>query len=387
MSMVVIKNIGTIVSGDINQPLLEGNTILIKDGLIAAVGGEDILQGVSPEVTIDAGGMTVTPGLIDSHVHPVLGDYTPRQKTADYISGSLHGGVTTMISAGECHTPGRPKDPAGTKALAVLAHKSFANARPGGVKVHGGALILEPGLTEADFAELAAAGVWLVGEIGLGGVKTAEQAAPMVEWAHKYGFKVAMHTGGTSIPGSSTVTAAQVMATKPDVVSHLNGGPTAIPEEEVIKIIDETDFAVEMVQCGNFRIADLMAKRLKERNELHRLIMGNDSPSGSGIIPLGILRNIAFLASVSGIPAAEAVAAATGNTARVYGLNTGVIAPGKEADLVLMDAPMGSVGRDALGALAAGDLPGVALVLVDGEIKVEKSRNTPPATRKVSIKK
>ncbi len=387
MSVVVITNIGTIVSGDINQPLLEGNTILIKDGLITAVGGEDILQGISPEVTIDAGGMTVTPGLIDSHVHPVLGDYTPRQKTADYISSSLHGGVTTMISAGEAHTPGRPKDPAGTKALAVLAHKSFANARPAGVKVHGGALILEPGLTEADFAELAAAGVWLVGEIGLGGVKTAEQAAPMVAWAHKYGFKVAMHTGGTSIPGSSTVTAAQVMATKPDVVSHLNGGPTAIPEEEVVKIIDETDFAVEIVQCGNFRIADLMAKRLQERNELYRLILGNDAPSGTGIIPLGILRNIAFLASVSGIPAAEAVAAATGNTARVYGLNTGVIAPGKEADLVLMDAPLGSAGRDALAALAAGDLPGVALVLVDGEIKAEISRNTPPATRKVNIKK
>ena len=51
--------------------------------------------------------------------------------------------------------------------------------------------------------------------------------------------------------GSSTVTAADVMATKPDVVSHINGGPTAISLEEVDKIMDGTDFALEIVQCGN----------------------------------------------------------------------------------------------------------------------------------------
>ena len=92
---------------------------------------------------------------------------------------SLHGGVTSMISAGECHVPGRPKDPAGTKALAVLAHKSFANLKPSGVKVHGGGLILEKGLVEKDFEELKEQGVWIVGEIGLGSVKKPEDAAQM----------------------------------------------------------------------------------------------------------------------------------------------------------------------------------------------------------------
>lgn len=387
MKSLAITNIGQIVSGDLAQPLLPGNTILVNDGVIAAVGDESLLAGQSIDMVIDAGGMTVTPGLIDSHVHPVLGDFTPRQKMLDFINSSLHGGVTTMISAGEAHTPGRPKDPAGVKALAILACKSFYNARPSGVKLHGGALILEPGLTEQDFAELAAAGVWLVGEIGLGGVKKPEEAAPMVEWAHKYGFKVMMHTGGTSIPGSSTVTAEQVMAIKPDVVSHLNGGPTAVSPAEVKKIIEQTDLAVEIVQCGNPKVAEMVARLLKERGELKRLIQGNDAPSGTGVIPLGILRNLAFLASMCGLTAAEAIATATGNTARVFGLHTGVIAPGKEADLVLMDAPLGSVGGDALSALEAGDLPGIAMVIIDGEIKVDKSRNTPPAVRKAVVKK
>jgi enamidase len=88
---------------------------------------------------------------------------------------------------------------------------------------------------------------------------------------------------------------------------------------------------------------------------------------------------------MSGIPAEAAIAMASGNTAEVYGLNTGSIAPGKEADLVIMDTPMGSVGKNALEAIEAGDLPGVALVLIDGEIKVNKSRNTPPATGKVTV--
>lgn len=155
---MIITNIGTLVSGDIKNPVLKGDTIVIKDKKIAAIGDNTLLEKYPGCKVIDASGTTVTPGLIDSHVHPVIGDFTPRQKTLDFIDSSLHGGVTTMISAGEAHTPGRPKDPAGVKALAVLVSKSYYNARPSGVKVHGGAVILEPGLTEKDFAEMAEQG-------------------------------------------------------------------------------------------------------------------------------------------------------------------------------------------------------------------------------------
>ncbi|MHB1407856.1 MAG: amidohydrolase family protein [Desulfitobacteriaceae bacterium] len=386
MATLAITNIGTIVSGDIENPVLSGNTVLVRDGKIAGIGNADILNGEALDKTVDAQGITLMPGMIDSHVHPVFGDFTPRQKMMDYIDSSLHGGVTTMISAGEPHLPGRPKDPIGVKALAILAARSFQNTRPGGVKVHAGALILEQGLKEEDFAELKAAGVWLVGEVGLGSVRKPEDAAPMVAWAHKYGFKVAMHTGGTSIPGSSTVSADDVLAIKPDVVSHINGGTTAVAPTEVRKIIELSDFAIEVVQCGNPKAALQAVEILSERNELSRLIMGNDAPSGTGVIPLGMLRNLALLASVGGLDPAKAIAAATGNTARVFGLNTGIIEIGREADLVLVDAPMGSFGQDALEGLKVGDIPGVAMVIVDGEIKAGISRNTPPPTHKPVIK-
>jgi len=380
-----IKNIGTIVSGDVKKPVLEGDTIVVDGGKISEVGNAGILGKYQIDRIVDAKGATVIPGLIDSHVHPVLGDFTPRQNTLGYLEGGLHGGVTTMISAGECHAPGRPKDPAGVKALAVLAHKSFQNFRPNGLKVHGGALILEKGLQEKDFDDLAAEGVWLVGEVGLGSIKTPDLAAPMVKWAKKRGMKVAMHTGGTSIPGSSTVTADMVIETDPTVVSHVNGGPTAVSQAEIDKLIDETELTLEIVQCGNPRIMGYVAKKVADKDQLERIIIGNDSPSGTGIIPLGVLRTIVQLSSVSGIPAEKAIALASGNTARVYGLNTSQIAAGREADLVVIDNPMGSVGASALEAIEAGDLPAVALVMTDGEIRITKSRNTPPPTRKIEV--
>jgi enamidase len=385
MSSVLLKNIGTIISGDITAPILKGNAIFAEGGKIQKVGNESELKVSDPDVTIDCAGTTVSPGLFNSHCHVVLGDYTPRQKQTGFLESEVHGGVTTFISAGEVHLPGRPKDPAGTKALAILAAKSFANFRPGGGKVVGGAVILEKGLTAKDFEEMAKEGVRTVGEIGLGSIKNPEDAAPMVQWAKECGMTVMMHTGGTSIPGSSTVTAEMVIQTAPDIVSHINGGPTAVALDEAKRLVTDTDFALEMVHCGNPRIMVEAANLCVEHKALERIIIGNDAPSGTGVIPLGILRVIAHLASLSAIKPEEALCMATGNTARIHKLPRGLIAKGLEADLVIMDAPMGSVGEDTLSALEAGDVPAVSMVLVDGEIVVTKSRNTPPPVRKPEV--
>ena len=379
MSDLLLKNIGTIVSGDINHPILEGDAILTLGGKVSRVGFLDGWDDIpDTAAVIDCHGTTVTPGLIDSHCHPILGDYTSRQQQTGFLESELHGGVTTMISAGEVHLQGRPKDPAGVKALAILAAKAFTNFRPGGAKVAGGAVILENGLVLADFEEMAKEGVTLVGEVGLGSVKDPEVAAPMIQWAKDCGMTVMMHTGGTSIPGSSTVTADMVIRANPDIASHVNGGPTAVAIDEVRQLITQTDIALEIVHCGNPLMAVEAAKLFVENKVLHRVIIGNDAPSGTGVVPLGILRVINHLAGLTPITAAQAICLATGNTARIHKLNRGIIEPGREADFVIMDTPMGSVGKDALAAIAAGDVPGVAMVIVDGKVVVSKSRNTPP---------
>lgn len=383
MGNLVIKNIGTIFTGDISNPVIEGQTsILIEDGKIKTIDTGNLL---SAEKAIDANGMTVCPGFIDSHSHPVFGDFTPRQNQLGFIDSSLHGGVTSMISAGEVHLPGRPTDPKGTKALAILAQKSFAKLRPSGVKVYGGALILEKGLVEADFKELADDGVWLVGEIGLGSVKAANEAKIMVEWAKKYGMKVLMHVGGTSVPGSSTVTCDDVLIAHPTVACHLNGGPTSIPVSEAKKVIDMSDCAIEVVHCGNQLSAFEIARYMKNNAILSKLIIGNDAPSGTGVIPLGIWRMVNFISSLCGISAEVAVCCATGNTKNIFGLTHGIIRVGDDADLQIIDAPMGSAGKDAKEAIEIGDIPGIAMVIIDGVVKIQVSRNTPPPIRKTVV--
>lgn len=383
MTVTLVKNVGLMLSGDINSPVLDADSLRIEDGKIKGIGSG--FNAPVDAAVIDAGGGAVCPGLIDSHCHVVLGDYTPRQQMQNFLDSSLHGGVTTAISAGEVHLPGRPKDPAGVKALAILAAKSWANVRPGGMKVLGGSVILEKGLTEADFDEMVGEGVRIVGEIGLGSVKDPEEAATMCRWAKERGMVVMMHSGGTSIPGSSVVGEDQITTVQPSVISHINGGPTAMSFDEAKRVVENTDAAVEIVQCGNVNRAAQVSGYLKERGELHRLILGNDAPSGTGVVTLGILRNISWLASLGGIDPTVAICAATGNTARLYGLNRGRIAEGLEADLIFLDAPMGSAGVDLLTSLEEGDTPGVSVIVVDGKVVAAKSRNTPPPVRKAQV--
>jgi len=381
--VTLVTNIGQIVSGDVQVPLLDGDSIVVDDGRIAAVGRG---LAAAADTVIDARGSTVIPGLIDSHCHPVFGDFTPRQRTLDFIDSGLNGGVTTMISAGEVHLPGRPKDVVGLKALAIVAARAYANARPAGVKVHAGAPIPELGMVEEDFAEMARAGVRLVGEIGLGSVRTGEDAAPVVAWAKRHGMTVTIHTGGPSIAGSGPISAEVVLAARPHVVGHINGGTTSMSPREIDALV-ATDMALEIVHCGNGRTALHALRRAQEAGALHRVIIGNDAPSGTGVVPLGILRVIAHLAALGGVPPETAIAMATGNTARVYGLPVGLIAPGREADLCIVDAPVGSVARTALTALEAGDLVGVSMVLIDGQVRIGRSRNTPPAARAAEVVK
>ena len=321
----------------------------------------------------------------------MFGDYTPRQQMSNFIESGLHGGVTTVISAGEVHLPGRPKDVVGLKALAIVAAKAYGAFRPAGVKVHAGAPILELGLEEHDFAEMAAGGVRLVGEIGLGSVKTGAQAAPMVAWAKQHGMTVTFHTGGPSIAGSNPIAADAVLEARPHIVGHVNGGTTPMSDADIERVID-TDMAIEIVHCGNgraaihaARVAAGLGRGPDHLAGLRRVIIGNDAPSGTGVVPLGILRVIAHLASLGDVAPEIAVAMATGNTAHIHGLDVGTLAPGRAADIALIDAPVGSTATTALEALRVGDLPGVSMVLIDGAVMIGRSRNTPPAARAAEV--
>lgn len=380
-SRLVIRNIGLLLSGDLENPILDADTVIADGGKITAVGKEKDVDTEGATTVIDAKGTGLAPGLIDSHVHPVAGDWTPRQNQLGWIDSYMHGGVTTMISAGEVHTPGRPKDVVGVKAMAIFAQRAFTAFRPGGVKIHAGAPVIEHGMVEEDFKELAAAGVTMLGEVGLGSVKDGATAREMVGWARKYGIQSTIHTGGPSIPGSSLIDKDIVLAADADVIGHINGGHTALPDDQITTLCEKSTRALEIVHNGNERAALLTLRTARDLKQLHRVILGTDSPAGSGVQPLGIVRLMSMLCSIGEIPAEVAVCFATGNTAKIRKLTCGRIAAGCDATFVLMDKAQHSAGSTLLKSIQAGDLPGIGMVVIDGVVSAQRSRNTPPATR------
>ncbi|WPH16010.1 amidohydrolase family protein [Variovorax paradoxus] len=378
---LLIKNVGLMLTGDLNEPIKDADAVFCEDGLIVEIGRLGDLDCEQADMVIDANGCALAPGLIDSHVHPVFGDWTPRQNQIGWIESFMNGGVTSMISAGEVHLPGRPRDIVGIKALAITAQRAYANSRPGGVKLLAGAPVIEHGMVEEDFRELAAAGVTLLGEIGLGSVKDGPTARKMVEWSRKYGIQSTIHTGGPSVPGSGYVDAEMVLEADADIIGHINGGHTALSTKQIRCLCEGCGRAIEIVHNGNEFAALFALRSAKELRQLDRVILGTDSPAGSGVQPTGILRLIAMLSSIGEVPAEQAICFATGNTARIRNLNCGFIEVGRAADFVFLDTAQHSSKSNLLESIAAGDLPGVGMVVIDGLVRCGRSRNTPPAAR------
>jgi enamidase len=382
---LAITNIGTIVSGDWRAPLVQGDTIVTRDTRIETVGVVSAGEVQACDVVIDADGATAIPGLIDSHVHVTFGDYTPRQQTIGFLESYVHGGVTTAISASEVHVPGRPRDSEGVKALAVAARRCFEHYRPGGMTVHAGSIILEPGLTGNDLGEIAKQGVWLA-KAGFGAFASPYDYAPLIAAARAHDMITTVHTGGASILGSGAITGDHLLALKPHVSFHINGGPTAMPDRDFERIIRESVIALQICTAGNLRTALLCANLAQRLEAFDRLIIGTDTPTGSGIMPLGMLYTISHLSSLAGIAPEIAVAAATGSNARVYRLDCGLLSAGKAADIVLIDAPEGGTQKDALSAIRNGDIAAVGAVISVGEPRfVGRSRNTPATMRNIRV--
>ena len=384
---LVVRNIGLMLSGKIENPILDGDCVVAVNGRIEACGRESDLDTDNAGCVIDAKGAALSPGLIDSHIHPVVGDYTPRQQQLHWIDSTLNGGVTTLISAGEVHMPGRPKDIVGLKAMAIAAQRWYENFRPSGVKVLAGAPVIEHGMEEQDFKDLADSGVKLLGEIGLGSVKDGPTARKMVDWARKYGIQSTIHTGGPSIPGSGLIDKDMVLEAGTDVVGHINGGHSALPDDQIVCLCESCRSSLEIVHNGNERAALLTLNTARELGKLDQIILGTDGPAGSGVQPLGILRMIALLSSFGGIEAETAFCFATGNTSRMRELDAGLLEPGYAADFVLLDQAQHSPGDTMLESIKQGNLPGVGMTIIDGVVRSQRSRNTPPAQRLPEIVK
>jgi enamidase len=184
------------------------------------------------------------------------------------------------------------------------------------------------------------------------------------------------HTGGASIPDSSAVTIDDVLALGCDIVGHANGGTTALPDADLPALFDAPG-ALQLVQAGNLRSSLRIVELAKERDALDRIVLATDTPTGTGVMPLGMLKTVCEISSLGRVAAADALAMACGNNGAVLRRDEGVLEVGRPADLALVFPPLGSAHGDPLTCMEHGDIPGIGAMVIDGEIRALRSRNTP----------
>ncbi len=383
MSTTLITNIAALATGRWGEPALRDTAILLDGDTVAAVGAD--ASPASADRVLDAGGLTVIPGLVDGHVHPTAGEWTPAQNSVGWIHNYLHGGTTSMVSAGELHIPGLPFDeltPDLVLGIALTSAVTLGRMRPSGVRVHAGTVLLVPGMDASHFDRIAEAGIRQLKFIFYDWSRLGDgEAQQYVAWAAERDMVVKMHSGGVSRSGSSRVAGSEVvLQVRPNIVGHISGGPIPMPDNEIGEVVRGLpDAGIEVCSSMNYRATQVVVRELRAAGALDRLTLGTDTPGGTGVIPRGMMRNICFLAGVCGMDPVDAVAVGTGNTARFHRIPSGVLEPGAPADLVLLGPVTGSLAADGLEAFALGDLPGIAMVMVGGEFLVSgRSEQTPP---------
>ena len=379
----LIKNIGEFFTGDLARPVAPVKSILIDDGKITALDP----PSDQADTVLDAAGGAVMPGMVDGHVHPMFGEWTPAQDTIGWIGNYLHGGTTSMISAGELHFPGIDYDnlsPELVTSIAVVTAATTGRTRWSGVKLYAGTALVVAGMTEGHFDRLAAAGVRWIKFLFYPFKDDTTEARNYVKWAHARGMRVKVHTGGVSRSGASVVCGYNILSwLQPDIAAHVSGGPIPMSDEDIDLVVDNTSFALEVCSSQNYRSTARLVARLIERNQLDRLTLGTDTPGGTGVIPRGMLRNVLYFASMCNLTAGQAVAVATGNTARAHGVDVGFLEVGRPADIVVCGSITGSAGSTLSDAIAHGDLPGITHILIDGKFVVtDRSQQTPPPTKR-----
>ena len=383
---LLLHNIDRVLTGRFEAPTLDADAIVVEDGRIASF---DAAAATDPGTVIDCKQMTVAPGLVDTHVHPTLGDYAPKQQSVGWLERMVHGGVTRVFSAGEVHVTGR-SGAESALAIALAAHYSYRKPQPSGMKVHGGAMLLESDTEPGHIDRARAAGMGIIGEVGIGSLKDPARSGELSAHARSLGMVVHMHCGCTSDrgPGGDEhphFSAEDVMVVQPTIASHANTF-ASLSDSDIDRLCaDDGPPHVEVVQAGGTRSMLRVVEGLAERGSLDRLLIGTDTPTGYGVASLGVLKTIGDVCSMADVAPELGWAIASGQGARAFGVAGNVIEVGAPADLVVMDASLGSVCDSAVDAIAAGEFPGIAAVITDGRVRVEGSLCTLRSRRVAGI--
>lgn len=385
----------TVLDGTENMEPRIGQTVLVEDGRIAAVGPAAEVDAPIGARELDLGGAYLLPGLINMHVHlcgsgrpTSAGDAGALMKRLDNPVGraivrgllrkraqqQLASGVTTVRGAGDPlygDIAVRDEFNAGKHVGPRLIAPGTGVTVPGG---HGAGLFAQIAESPEDAAglvrEIAAHGADVIKLFVTGGVFDAEKvgepgvlrmseevARAACEAAHRLGLPVMAHvesTEGVRVAlraGVDTIEHGAPMT--PEIVDLYRGGAgtqlegrtpsvtcTISPALPFVKLPPEKTHSTEVQKANGDIVCEGIVQSARDALAAGIPVgLGTDS-SCPYVTQYDMWREVAYFAKYVGVSNAFALHTATAVNARLLGLGdeTGTVEVGKSADLIVVDA-------------------------------------------------
>lgn len=391
---------GRIIDGTGTDPIIDG-VVLIEGERITAVGPADEIDIPSEAEIIDANGMTVMPGLIDVHVHfDILGhaDYDHWFGTYEdrMRSDILPSAAKAMLMAGVTAVRDLGSD---VENIFWLRDQVNSGQIPGPRTFIAGPFLRKTAtaFVSTDYLDTwviespedARNKVRKLAEMGVDVIKTQDEAlsrtelAAIYDEAHKHGLRVASHIYAED----AVRTALEAGLGAYDTIEHIGVNENMTYADDIVRMIVDnkvamapTIIALEGVDLiiknpeltddprwrrdvpadlyadirRSYREEDLSAHPIYQRANDDRAgrfsklkdlyergaIFAISSDSGTRGNPHhnAMWREMVLTHQVTGMAPMEVIVAATSINARIVGEdNIGALAPGKYADIILID--------------------------------------------------
>ncbi len=393
LSTVVAYEGATLITGD-GGPPLGGGVLVVDHGVITDVGLAANVAIPEGATVVDLRGKTVMPALVDLHGHVGyqrgLGydeaNYT-RENVIDHLNRYAYYGIGTIVSMGT--DPGdlafqiQAEQQAGTLGGARLhtAYRGFArpNAGPGAAALQASAYGVsteeEVRVLVAELAETPAAFVkiWVDDRGGRVEKLTPDLYRPIIEEAHAHGLQVIAHVFYVE-------DARELVEAGVDGFAHLTRDMemdddliTAIVENDVFvmpnlaisergrhaeppawvddplllesvspEVVARSRASFESrtpegaaLAAESYAAMQRSLKKLADAGA--RVVLGADTGVQDHIQGFMEHRELELIVE-AGLSPGDAIVAATSAPAEVLGVDTGLLAPGKRADFLVLDA-------------------------------------------------
>jgi beta-aspartyl-dipeptidase (metallo-type) len=351
--------------------------VLLGGGRVLAVEERIKPSGGLPVAEVDATGLTMTPGLIDGHVHiaGAGGEGGPETRTPEVPLSMLRdGGITTVV--GSLGTDGFARGLEGVlmKAKGLRREGLSAYMLTGAYQVPPPTLLGDVGRDIALIEEVIGAGEIAVAD-HRSSCPTVTELVRLAEHARVGGMLggkagiTLLHMGDAHRPFSLLYAAVEMSELKPAqfLPTHCNRNSYIFEDAKAYGKdgnIDITTSAYPFYPEYEVKPSAALRRLLEAGVPLEHITFSSD---GGGSLPLfdeegtllkltcgeprTLLREVLDAVRQEKIPLEQAVRVATSNPADIFKLRgKGRIAPGMDADLVLLDAD------DRIRHLVAGGL-------------------------------